>query len=755
MVHSLHFNNAESLQEEPVPEGKVQPINAFHHALLQAKLVTENTGQPVIQLPVVQEVQNRDSLFSPPSTVSFTAANVSSSLHSHDLLPIAHPEQADLSVIAEDDESERSHMAAQPDIPLASDLLHEDMRRESVGPSTSETFHSITLDSPQAPQQRKSPSTSLTRSPSPVAIGSKTFDIPPKARKDHLEDYTAPLPEIPPWHPTSIHDHAMTEPLPSLPHIATSNHTEELMMPLRDHEADLPKTAFPALPAPLPLRKSMRAPRDASMGTVTPGAALGGKRTSWLKKAREVKALEATAAKTTVILNITSGPSIPNALKRKSGDMSVAPFMGLEDEPRHKFAKNVGNANVPRTPLQALKATYTEEAPVHIEAAHLPSATAEVGQEGVLDRFKRTVEDLGARVGKSMGKSLGATAAASALAEARAAAEARVAERNYKEDELAKVICPPSPEFDPNIGMAVVFSPDRNAEKKSISMSSEQVERRLSISDLFPLNDSPSKNRGSDKIFHFGPPISDRSKESRESTTTTPPDSPSATRTVTYCLPSSPVFNKPPPVFVAPALLGGKPFTSENAFTLPPSVVPFSIPTMSVGFGARLPSPSYPKHHISIYSKSPSESIQHDASFKDNVPVWMPETQDTEFSTRFGSQSQQNQDANVLRDDNSWPLDDKLAAGAPWMLSKEDSMNGSTLPSQSHRGDAAPMSKDTDMHRNSKVVPGAFHMQMDHYKDGRDVTTAEDSDLDDVILGGKSTINLVEVSCSWSLFPQY
>ena len=55
--------------------------------------------------------------------------------------------------------------------------------------------------------------------------------------------------------------------------------------------------SFPTLPEPMPLRKSIRHPRDASTNTMVlamPGAPIGGKRTSRLTKAREVKALEIT-----------------------------------------------------------------------------------------------------------------------------------------------------------------------------------------------------------------------------------------------------------------------------------------------------------------------------------------------------------------------------------------------------------------------------------------------------------------------------
>jgi hypothetical protein len=62
------------------------------------------------------------------------------------------------------------------------------------------------------------------------------------------------------------------------------------------------------------------------------------------------------------------------------------------------------------------------------ESKSQPSVIAESLQEGIFDRLKKVVEDLGIRVGQTVGMSVGSDTA-TGLAEARAAAKAKVAGR--------------------------------------------------------------------------------------------------------------------------------------------------------------------------------------------------------------------------------------------------------------------------------------------------------------------------------------
>lgn len=421
--------------------------------------------------------------------------------------------------------------------------------------SSSDTFHSINLDSPRLLLPEKNEVLEMTSSAHSV----QTPDV-----GQGNTNYTA---QIPPWNPPTIHDEAMTEPLPNAP-VASSSTLVQMVEAIVGGDLGLTDISpfdskstislFPALPAPMPLRKSMRASRDPSMGMATPGATLGG-RTSWLQKAREVKAMEGTIRN--IGIAAASGPSIlpashPNALKRKSGDTQTIPeTTGLEDEERRpKSAKHMeGDA----APLET-------RAPEHPQKEEIPrnaelQASPQHPQEGMLDRFKRTVEGLGARVGKSMGKSLGAGAAVSALAEARAAAEARVAERNHKEDELTRVIGAPVTGPPRDVALIAETKPIASMDDEGSSNApSQDVERRLSISDLFPPNDGKAKikTKASENAFQFTPTIeklpSVRSKLNRESTTT-PLDSPPTARLSSFDFQPLPVFNKPPPVFVPPA----------------------------------------------------------------------------------------------------------------------------------------------------------------------------------------------------------
>lgn len=160
--------------------------------------------------------------------------------------------------------------------------------------SSSETFHSITLDSlppRQSQTEQLPPSSPIPPTPAPVVAKP---DSPRIKYQRSFENHTAPLPEFPAWHTRNAHDN-MTAPLPQFS-TSTTTLVLDLITPLRDPD-DLPSpedkfgvSLYPTLPAPMPLRKSIRTPRDPSMGTGPLGGATprppGGKRTSWLTKER-------------------------------------------------------------------------------------------------------------------------------------------------------------------------------------------------------------------------------------------------------------------------------------------------------------------------------------------------------------------------------------------------------------------------------------------------------------------------------------
>ncbi|KAF5385196.1 hypothetical protein D9615_001515 [Tricholomella constricta] len=769
------LNHIMSLEDDEHEE-ILTTSNSFHKALLKVKdqTVANATNPPQFQPSLGDELFSPAS--PPPKVVTEYSPAALKPPNPGSTIP-SRSEQNDLSVIAEDDESsesnplarQRSYSEAQPPSSPRSQSDVDKASRQvpsfvpvaltghlspavNVTDASSDTFHSITLDSPRQTAHQN------VQSPSVPPISLESSDPKPTAR---LENYTAPLPEIPPWNAPGTHDEAMTAPLPA----ATSTFGQDIHVPLRDqnHAPSSPKggetkfgvALFPALPAPMPLRKSMRAPRDPSMGTgslgaATPGAPVGGKRTSWLKKAREVKALEVISKRPSTL--VPPVPLTSNSLKRKSGDMLLTTC--LEDEERRPKSAKSHDDDV--APLKAVVELQRQPSTPLSPVEHAP-----VGQEGMLDRFKRTVEGLGARVGKSMGKSLGAGAAVSALAEARAAAEARVAERHYKEDEMTRVMAPVSTLPPANVAPS--------AAAPVVPAELESAGRRLSVTDLFPPNDGSVKMKSkAGKSFQFTPPPSEiatehRNKANRESTTTTPPDSPPATRPINFILPSGPVFNKPPPVFVAP-VPASKPLLKDFAIHLPPPAI-FSIHApMSLGISPRPPSPSFSTQKDSLSKQSALESMKSDAMFDDtDVPAWVPNTQDTEYLSAFGSQSQ-SPSQNALDEDDSWPIDEKLAPGVQWTFGggnvKEDSMTWSTLPSQSQRADTGTSHKDQPVAHSDEPYPtnrailGAFAMDVDEHHDNGQEEDADisqdDSELEDVVMHGKSTVSRLETKATRS-----
>ncbi|KAG6911972.1 hypothetical protein DXG01_000220 [Tephrocybe rancida] len=754
---SSKLSTMSSLTEDVESKENIAPLNTFHKALLQAK------AQPVphatnISLPP-QQVATSDFFNTPLAASPDLAPSMSIVGPLNDgLLAPGRSDQNNLSIIAEDDEQpESSRKDSKLPLTQTSPALPQPGIPDSatIAESSSDIFHSITLDSPlpNVPEipHRESPPIA----PAPGVHGVESTDVLQSSRKPD---------SLPPSANMDVTSAALTVE----PQESDLDLGRDFEMPLRDQEqtsADKFATAlFPTLPAPMPLRKSVRTPRDPSDGTgllgaATPSAPPGGKRTSGLKKAREVKALEVTIKHTSAPPPV-QGPPPLNILKRKSSDLlSSLDAPVPEDEGR--LPKSSKSNVEDEAPLRATPETQKVD-PEPRQPSPPPIVEEGSGQVGMLDRFKRTVEDLGARVGKSMGKSLGAAAATSALAEARAAAEARVAERHNKEEEMTRISGPASaPTIDTS-------STNNSSAIPTGMMSGTSIheERRLSISDLFPPMDSSikMKDKSTKTIINakrdpttspelrpspLRSPIANNRKSNRESTTTTPPDSPPASRPTSFVLPTGPVFNKPPPVFVAPVTT-----------SLPPmSVFPMPAP-ISLGLGTRLPSPSSSKLADPLSRQSTMESVQSARIFDDtDAPAWMPETQDTDYSSRFDSQSQ-NPYQDTIDEDDSWPIDEKLAPGVQWTFGanlKEDSMTWSTLPSQSQRGDtttshsykepnAPQASQDDDARPARKAVPGAFDVDMD---DDFEVNNAQsDKELEDIVLHNKPTTSLAEVQQS-------
>lgn len=765
--------------QSDVEKENVNPVNDFHKALLEAKAgasnpVTDSTlgmESPVLATRgALNSVPQNDVVTEPLGDIDALSSsimlefNITQETHAVlDVMP--RSEQNELSVIAEDDEgperSRNSIHSATPDFfvkELADKGIQDNMStqpsmpgvvREEMSPeldmgstSSADTFHSVPLDSPESTDRRiLSPQLS-------TAIDSNNMES--------LSD-VRPLPGG-----GILHESAVTQVLPSTSNFFTTE-TCDVNVPLQDvnDTTDMPLPikvmAFPVLPEPMPLRKSMRAPRDPSMstaliGTATPGAAITGKRTSWLMKAREVKALEGIHKKVNssfgAIGNVSHGSdsTLTGGTKRKSGDMATFPDYIEQDsvERPQKSAKFIESDVAPlvekhsdnKAASQFAAVAEFMEAPTSI----LPSST--VDSDGVLDLLKKKVEGLGSRVGKSMGKSMGG-GAINALAEAKAAAEARIAERNNKDETLAMAI----PSFNTAPQTQTVTEP------LIVESCHPEIEHKLSISDLFPAE-------GKVKEKHKSPGRAETQKAdvTRERISTTPQHSPPASRSNGF-MPAGPVFNKPPPVFVPPVPCSKPTLATTIGKDFPfnlSSIPAFSIPASSttLGLGTLMPSSSKPNMPPPLSAQSTLESIRSEVIFDDpdDIPAWMPSTQETDYSMPFGTQSQpsQSQQPTILDEDDSWPMDEKISEGVQWTFggggSKEDSMTWSTLPSQSQRADTNTLYKSQASpvrEGHSRVIPGAFDVEVDD----DDELIARDSELEELVMGSeKGTVNVVIVS---------
>ncbi|KAF8119712.1 hypothetical protein EV363DRAFT_895672 [Boletus edulis] len=181
------------------------------------------------------------------------------------------------------------------------------------------------------------------------------------------------------------------------------------------------------LPAPSPLRKSMRMVQEALISSTLPTPAPApvplGKRTSWLMKAREAKATEGTSSipGTSATVTSTAFPRVSTAVKRKSGEMlgALAESDWDMEQRKPKVAKSTDVGIVPLITKQTEKTGQLGLPSVQGESIasssivavtsvdHLESHTMDVDEqttrlnsagEGFIDLFKRTVEGLGALV---------------------------------------------------------------------------------------------------------------------------------------------------------------------------------------------------------------------------------------------------------------------------------------------------------------------------------------------------------------------
>ena len=762
-------------------------MNTFHQALLKAKEINadesrheashrlhskalrskEPTALSSPKQSVVTVIEYADDLDEDEKTVEEilssspppSPARRPEVLESSNLMAV---EANDLSMIAEDDElAERSVQVSQPKSTSNRQPSNEHEGQNCDVDSQVVEPEKMNVDEDQALDITPSSSTQTFHT---VPLGSPTIHPLPseKNTKSHSDHFTAPLSQIPQSHPAfdiPTENGAMTAPLP------ISSSTPNIMsIPIKE-----PPTQFPSLPAPSPLRKSMRVQREPSVPSLSnaaPAAVSAGKRTSWLAKAKEVRALE-VPAKRVGTLAPNPVPGMSGGVKRKSGEMhstnvpGMSGVMALEDEGRKRKVAKMNEFDVALAQAASQDTTNMkdyEDITFHSKGAQphqmtFPTTSTSDNmpmavdvQEGMMDKFKRTVEGLGARAGKSvsMGKSLGGPAAAAASAEARAAkvaAEARIAER----DGRSMVPSLSTENFSAVQRMATIESaPSLEVSMKPLPLPDHSRQKKLSVSDLVTAFEGKPSDKTKEAEKDSKPTRASITKThvGDESISTTPPNSPPSTRNSnsSFVLPTGPVFNKPP-VFVPP----------KDTTFFQPAASSHDVPVL-------LPSPSL-KVAPTLSTQSSAVSLFSDAVFdKNDEPAWMPSTQDTEYSTVAESQTLGNRKVDDLDEDDSWPMvDEKLAAAnpawTPFGFTKDDSMTWSTLPTESQRDTRSThtgISQDGELNKELSVPNPPAISEYEDNGPGDERMDDGALDLEDLESDlGKSTVSLVRVNLYW------
>ncbi|PFH54465.1 hypothetical protein AMATHDRAFT_45 [Amanita thiersii Skay4041] len=621
-----------------------------------------------------------------PKAVVPVLSSVTPSITMHDSFPPPHTETVELSIIAEDDENaEKSHLSLSHGSLVTHSAIKEQTQRPERQHSTADSKkQSLNIEQVHG-MSTVLPPLGLTevQHNASETLDNGSNDIHSVNDDEGEESYHEDTHEHP---PRDLFVEASAKALQLIntvepPPVASNLHDEctiETTAPVRDPDLapSSPKnkidtSIFPPLPAVAPFRKSMRTIPDntsniISQSAVTPGAAIVGKRTSWLQKARQAKAMELAGRTTMASLNNSSllqssVSSSTTIAKRKSTEMHAAELTEEEHERHHKAAKNAEGDSAPTKGNIGSKEDDTGVIDRPTQAVVSPFPPKEVmviDEDGMLDRLRKTVEGLGAHVGK--GKSLGGSAAANALAEARAAAEARVAERNIKEGKQTTRICDGIAD-KPHTGREV----DHHPSVKATELAGKDLGQvTLVESASTTIKEIPTlKGRTSDQC-------SDRSLLLEHAKPLETQSSASLLQAPIFVPPPGPVFNKPPPVFIPPA----KPQTSTQANSLyDPQPTSSSKPDSGI---LRLEPSTSAVVSVPVQPAPGSQDSRLGAfDNHSNSPIWTVGSQYEDYT---------NPEHVICDEDDSWPIDEKLAEGVEWTYgnTKEDSLTWSTAHSQ-------------------------------------------------------------------------
>ena len=550
------------------------------------------------------------------------------------------------------------------------------------------------------------------------------------------------------------------QPLPSAP--SAPSIFVDMSIPLKEEHAPVSDVAqkprvsqFPSLAAPSPLRKSIRNPRDSSLEpslTTTPGTGLTGNHSSWLAKVREAKAMEVTNKRASVTPSGLVAPS--GGLKRKSDEFPRS-LLSDNDDSEGRRAK-ILKTGVDTTDA----ATHLEPRPPGAPSLQLPAVayaekttddvtTLQTGSEtDMMAPLKKAIEALRARTGKSL-----AGALTEINAQEPSPVDLEVVESKVINDADA---LPESHTLRPSLSAPV---PTHGAAAAAITRTStppksprqvtgpaiapllREGSKRLSISDLVPKHDR------SKSTSHTSP--------NEASISTTPPDSPPASKKTVFFVPGGPVFNKPPPVFVPPPAMKRDHSPTDRGTDVPKGHTS-ELPGYSLGapFSLGLQPTKLPKSppRGPFSARSTQSSLLSDNVFGSqvNVPAWAPHSQDTQLTSQESQPVVEEKDHPAdIDDDDSWPIDDKLAlTNQTWtpfegVAPVEDSMTWSTAPSESQIGSQSPRQGLIEDATDAAIRSHQSQICVDEVDEDMDV----DDDMEkDMLDEGKPTISLVTVS---------
>jgi hypothetical protein len=566
-------------------------------------------------------------------------------------------------------------------------------------------------------------------------------------------------PQIHPSNPAAIENTEVApQPLPAIP--SAPPVFMDMSVPLKEEDTSASGgiarnsslSQFPSLAAPSPLRKSLRNLREPSLEpnpTATPGTGLTGNHTSWLAKVREAKAMEVTNKRASVAPTSVT----PSArLKRKSDQVPTSlPDDGDDGEER--------KAKVPKTSADIFEASHHLEQPppvalapqvpatdVHAPKSADPITTMEVDSEAdMMAPLKKAIETLRARTGKSLaGNPTEINGQEPSPADLEVATSKFIGNALPQPHSLRSSFSAPIPIHKAAAAKDIILTSTPPKASKANQMSEPTIipppreeTRRLSVSDLLPKQDRSNASRTSSH---------------ETSISTTPPDSPPATKKTAFFVPGGPVFNKPPPVFVPPPATKPKP-SPDNAASKG-RTAELSSYSLGAPFGlglqpTKLPR-SPPRNPLSAQSTQSSLFSDNVFGSHNNAPT---RSQDTQITSQESQPMIEEGQPADIDDDDSWRMDDKFAeTNQLWtpfvgVAAVEDSMTWSTNPSESQMGKKSPRQDPID---DTMDVAGRSHQSQVVAGESDEDMDVDDDVKNDVLEEGKPTVSLVMVS--WVCF---